>query len=374
MRVSGVTYAIRMRQQGLSKAHAFVLLALTCLVAMAVLCSMVLQPAFADEAHNKVASSSAMASAKALTLEGMQPITGDKVKDGVYEIEAESSSPFFKIKGATLTVKNGQMTAAISLDSKSYPLVYMGTGDEAAAAPASDYIEFDGDAWTFTVPVSALDQELDCAAYSKRRKQWYNRKLMFYAATLPSDALLVELPVYGDPITDENANTAKTASDIALGKTGNENPETGAVPIDMPDGTYSIEVNMTGGSGRASVSSPTWLIVEGGYAYARLLWSSSYYDYMIMDEVRYENQTDDGSNSTFKIPILAMDEEIPIVADTTAMGDPVEIDYQLTFYSTTIDDVDAIPQEAAIKVLVIAIVIIVVGGVLNYVLKKRRKR
>ena len=341
---------------------------------MAVLCSMVLQPAFADEAHNKVASSSAMASAKALTLEGMQPITGDKVKDGVYEIEAESSSPFFKIKGATLTVKNGQMTAAISLDSKSYPLVYMGTGDEAAAAPASDYIEFDGDAWTFTVPVSALDQELDCAAYSKRRKQWYNRKLMFYAATLPADALLVELPVYGDPITDENANAAKTASDIAFGKKGNENPETGAVPIDMPDGTYSIEVNMTGGSGRASVSSPTWLIVEGGYAYARLLWSSSYYDYMIMDEVRYENQTDDGSNSTFKIPILAMDEEIPIVADTTAMGDPVEIDYQLTFYSTTIDDVDAIPQEAAIKVLVIAIVIIVVGGVLNYVLKKRRKR
>ena len=341
---------------------------------MAVLCSMVLQPAFADEAHNKVASSSAMASAKALTLEGMQPITGDKVKDGVYEIEAESSSPFFKIKGATLTVKNGQMTAAISLDSKSYPLVYMGTGDEAAAAPASNYIEFDGDAWTFTVPVSALDQELDCAAYSKRRKQWYNRKLMFYAATLPADALLVELPEYGDPITDENANAAKTASDIALGKKGNENPETGAVPIDMPDGTYSIEVNMTGGSGRASVSSPTWLIVEGGYAYARLLWSSSYYDYMIMDEVRYENQTDDGSNSTFKIPILAMDEEIPIVADTTAMGDPVEIDYQLTFYSTTIDDVDAIPQEAAIKVLVIAIVIIVVGGVLNYVLKKRRKR
>ena len=222
--------------------------------------------------------------------------------------------------------------------------------------------------------MSALDQELDCAAYSKRRKQWYNRKLMFYAATLPADALLVELPEYGDPITDENANAAKTASDIALGKTGNENPETGAVPIDMPDGTYSIEVNMTGGSGRASVSSPTWLIVEGGYAYARLLWSSSYYDYMIMDEVRYENLTDDGSNSTFKIPILAMDEEIPIVADTTAMGDPVEIDYQLTFYSTTIDDVDAIPQEAAIKVLVIAIVIIVVGGVLNYVLKKRRKR
>jgi hypothetical protein len=332
------------------------------------------QMACADQGHNKVAPPEQMASAKALTLEGMVPITADQVKEGTYDITAESSSSFFKIKGAKLTVRDGEMKAAIELDSKSYPLVYIGTGEDAAAAPAEDYIEFDGDAWTFTIPVSALDQEIDCAAYSKRRKQWYDRKLMFYAATLPEGALLVDLPEYGDPIESSGASAAKTASDVALSKTGKENPETGAVPIDLPDGEYSIEVNMTGGSGRASVSSPTWLIVEDGYAYARLLWSSSYYDYMIIDEVRYDNLTDDGSNSTFKIPILAMDEEIPVVADTTAMGDPVEIEYHLTFYSTTIDDKDAIPQEAAIKVLVIALVIIVVGGILNYVLKKRRKR
>lgn len=131
---------------------------------------------------------------------------------------------------------------------------------------------------------------------------------------------------------------------------------------------------MTGGSGRASVSSPTWLIVDGGHAYARLLWSSPYYDYMIVEGERYDNQTDDGSNSTFVIPITSLDKEMPVVADTTAMGDPVEIEYHLTFYSDTINDKDAIPQEAAIKVLWIALAIIVVGGVLNYVLKRRRKR
>lgn len=341
------------------------------------LCALVAGPAqqaFADEAHNKVASAKETASSKTLLLEGMAPIAGDQVNDGTYEIEAESSSPFFKLGDTKLTVKDGVMTAEVAFDSKSYPLVYMGTAEEAAAAPYDDYIEFNDDAWTFTVPVSALDQEIDCAAYSKRRKQWYDRKLMFYAATLPEDALQVALPEYGDPMEASNASVAKTASDVALGKTGNENPETGAVPIDMPDGTYSIEVNMTGGSGRASVSSPTWLIVEDGYAYARLLWSSSYYDYMIVDEKRYDNLTDDGSNSTFKIPILAMDEEIPVVADTTAMGDPVEIEYYLTFYSSTVDDVDAIPQEAAIKVLELAIVIIVAGGILNYVLKKRRRQ
>ena len=332
------------------------------------------QRAFADEAHSRVASASEVASSKALTLEGMAPITADQVNEGVYEIQVESSSPFFKLGDAKLTVRDGQMTAEVAFDSKSYPLAYMGTGEQAAAAPAEDYIEFNGDAWTFTFPVSALDQEIPCAAFSKRKQQWYDRTLMFYAATLPQGALRVELPEYGEPVEASGAGAAKTASDVALGKTGNEHPETGAVPIDLPDGTYSIEVNMTGGSGRASVSSPTWLVVEGGYAYARLLWSSSYYDYMIVDEVRYDNLTDDGSNSTFKIPILAMDEEIPVVADTTAMGDPVEIEYHLTFYSNTVDDVDAIPQEAAIKVLVIALVIIVVGGVLNHVLKKRRKQ
>ena len=348
-------------------------LAIACLCA----CSFVFYPtqiACADQGHNKVAPPEQMASSKALTLEGMKPITADQVKEGTYDITAESSSSFFKIKDAKLTVRDGAMTAAISLDSKSYPLVYMGTGEDAAAAPAEDYIEFDGDSWTFTVPVNALDQEIDCAAYSKRKKQWYDRKLMFYAATLPEGAVLVDLPEYGDPVEASGASAAKAATDIALNKVGNENPETGAVPIDLPDGEYSIEVNMTGGSGRASVSSPTWLIVKDGYAYARLLWSSSYYDYMIVDEVRYDNQTDDGSNSTFVIPILAMDEEIPVVADTTAMGDPVEIDYNLTFYSNTVDDKDAIPQEAAVKVLILALIIIAVGGVLNYVLKKRRKQ
>lgn len=343
---------------------AFVLLALASLL--------VAHPAHADDAHGKVAPASETASAKALLLEGMRPITSDMVNDGTYDIGAESTSPFFKVKGAKLTVADGAMTAVLEFDSKSYPLVYMGTAEQAAEAPYDDYIEFDADAWTFTVPVEVLDAEIDCAAYSKRRNQWYDRKLMFYAATLPAAALKVELPAYGDPVDSPNAEAAKTSQDVASGTVHDDGRE--AVAIDLPDGEYSIEVNMTGGSGRAQVSSPTWLIVEDGRAYARLLWSSPYYDYMIVDEQRYENQTDDGGNSTFVIPIVQMDDEFAVVADTTAMGDPVEIEYHLTFYSATVDDKDAIPQEAAIKVLYIALAIIAVGGVLNHILKKRRKR
>ncbi|MCD7766333.1 MAG: hypothetical protein LUH53_07470, partial [Lachnospiraceae bacterium] len=46
------------------------------------------------------------------------------------------------------------------------------------------------------------------------------------------------------------------------------------------DGEYAIEVTMTGGSGKASIESPTLLTVEDGQLYARITWSSSNYDYM----------------------------------------------------------------------------------------------
>ena len=144
--------------------------------------------------------------------------------------------------------------------------------------------------------------------------------------------------------------------------------------VDMEDDTYSVEVNMTGGSGRASVSSPTWFIVKGGKAYARLLWSSSHYDYMKIAGVKYENESTDGGNSTFTIPVAVFDQPIPVIADTTAMGDPVEIEYELTFYKDTIGSVTKVPQEAAKRVIYIALLIIVVGGVLNLVLKRRKKQ
>ena len=346
-----------------------------CLVALAcalALCPLGASPAYADAEHALVAGASEMATARTLTLPGMVPVTGDQVKDGVYEIDAESSSSFFKVVSAKLTVEAGEMTAELKMRSKTYPLVYLGTGKQAAAAPAEDYVPFNESEMTFTIPVEALDSEFNCAAFSKNRKKWYDRTMVLYAATLPQDALLVDLPEYGT--VEEGTTVAKTASDIASGTRGAAGEPAEAIAVDMPDGEYSIEVNMTGGSGRASVSSPTWLIVEDGRAYARLLWSSSYYDYMIVDEEKYLNRTDDGSNSTFVIPITVMDEEIPVIADTTAMGDPVEIEYQLTFYSMTIGDKDLIPQEAAIKVLYLAVGVIIVGGVLNYFVKKRRRQ
>ena len=38
-----------------------------------------------------------------------------------------------------------------------------------------------------------------------------------------------------------------------------------------------------------------------------------------------------GSNSSFLVPILKFDEPMTVIADTTAMSKPHEIEYQLTF-------------------------------------------
>ena len=306
---------------------------------------------------------------------GMVPIYGRDVADGVYEIHVDSSSPYFRIARATLTVENGEMTARFTIPSMSYRYVYPGTKKEAAAADPSTWIEFEEEdhQTTFTFPVPALNAEVDCAAYSKGRRKWYSRTLVFDAASLPGEALAFDLPDY--ELIEEAVKAYEVVGSEELRQQRQAAAEAvESVSVDLPDGEYSIEVNMTGGSGRAGISSPTLLIVREGKAYARLIWSSVYYDYMILDEGYFYNLTEDGGPSTFEIPITALDEPIAVIADTTAMGDPVEIQYTLTFYAETVGDKGQIPQESAKLVLLIAGVIIVGGGALNWFVKKKRKQ
>ena len=143
--------------------------------------------------------------------------------------------------------------------------------------------------------------------------------------------------------------------------------------VDKEDGEYSIQVDLEGGSGKASVSSPTLMIVKDGRMYAELQWSSSNYDYMIVDGEKYLPTNEEGMNSVFEIPILALDEPVSVIADTTAMGAPHEIDYTLTFYSDSIGSKSQLPQEAAKRVVAVAVVIIVGGGILNYFVNKRNR-
>ena len=100
--------------------------------------------------------------------------------------------------------------------------------------------------------------------------------------------------------------------------------------IDKEDGEYSIQVDLEGGSGKASVTSPTILTVKDGQAYAQIQWSSSNYDYMIVDGEKYLPTNTEG-NSTFEIPVAALGTPLAVTADTVAMSTPHEIEYTLTF-------------------------------------------
>ena len=77
---------------------------------------------------SQVASASDMAGVEDVVEDGMTPITGDKVKDGTYDVTVDSSSNMFNVTACELTVKNGEMTAKMHMGGTGYLYVYMGTG------------------------------------------------------------------------------------------------------------------------------------------------------------------------------------------------------------------------------------------------------
>lgn len=324
---------------------------------------------------------------------GMLPIYGRDVRDGVYPIAAESSSTMFRIVDAELQVKDGEMQAVITLSGQGYSRLFMGTAKEAQNASETSFLPFEEDdkgMYSYTIPVEALDKKLDCAAYSKRKEMWYDRVILFDASSLPAEALLLELPDYhrieealtllenqtisqdSDPEEETETPVTETEDLTEMATITETAAEAEALSLDMEDGEYSIAVDLAGGSGKAAILSPTCLIVEKNRAYARIQWSSSNYDYMIVGTQKYLNENMEGGNSSFTIPITVMDREMPVIADTTAMGTPHEVEYSLTFYSETIGSKSQMPQEAAKRVVVIALLIIVGGGILNHIVKKKR--
>ena len=258
-------------------------------------------------ASSQVASASEMVIPEQVVEDDMEPVPGSDVKDGVYQVTVDSSSSMFNITSCELTVQNGNMTAVMTMGGTGYLYVFMGTGEEAAQAQQSSYIPFEENEkgeHTFTVPVEALDAGIDCAAFSKNKEKWYDRTLVFRADSLPADAL---------------SNNAITT------------PES----LNLEDGTYSIDVSLEGGSGRASVESPATLTVADGNVTAKIIWSSANYDYMKVDGTQFNCLNTEG-NSTFEIPVTGFDYKMPVSADTTAMSTPHEIEYTLYFDSSTL--------------------------------------
>lgn len=100
--------------------------------------------------------------------------------------------------------------------------------------------------------------------------------------------------------------------------------------LTVADGTYQVNVTLSGGSGRAKIASPTELTIKDGRATAKIVWSSDKYDYMEVEGIRFTPEIQNG-HSVFAVPVTELDKPLAMVGDTTAMSTPHAIDYQLTF-------------------------------------------
>lgn len=141
--------------------------------------------------------------------------------------------------------------------------------------------------------------------------------------------------------------------------------------IELEDGEYAIPVDLEGGTGKTTVTSPAGLIVKDGLAYARIEWSSTHYDYMLVEGEKYLPVNEEGY-STFEIPITVFNKPMPVVADTVAMSTPHEIEYTLTFHSDEVISKDQTPQAAAQRMVYMVILIIAVCIIVSFINKKRR--
>ena len=250
------------------------------------------------------AASSEAAASSAVSEAASEPAAEAALPDGVYTADFDTDSSMFHANEAndgkgTLTVKDGQMTFHVSLASKKIVNLYVGMAADAEAhegdwlQPTTDTVTYsDGtteEVYGYDIPVAAVDQDFQLALLGTKGK-WYDHTVSIRNA---------------QPKAEEASETPA-------------------------DGEYSVNVTLEGGSGRATVESPAALTVADGKMTAVILWSSPNYDYMIVDGEKYLPTNTEG-NSTFEIPVSALDTPLAVTADTVAMSTPHEIEYTLTF-------------------------------------------
>ena len=240
-----------------------------------------------------------------------------QLPDGVYTAEFSTDSSMFHVSEAcdgkgTLTVKDGVMTIHISLGSKKILNLYPGLAEDAAKdgavllEPTTDTVTYsDGmteEVYGFDVPVPVIGEEFDLALIGTKGK-WYDHKVKV-----------------SDPVAEGAADTFDLSA--------------------VEDGSYTIELTMEGGSGRASIQSPAQLAIADGAATAILEWSSPNYDYMLVNGEKYLPVNTEG-NSVFEVPVEALDAPLTMIGDTVAMSTPHEVEYTVTFHSDTLQNAES---------------------------------
>ena len=235
--------------------------------------------------------------------------TEPALADGVYSARFDTDGSMFHVNEVcvgrgTLTVKDGEMTMHIVLPSKNTVNLFYGLAEDAQKDgaelidPVIERVTYpDGlteEVHAFDIPVPYLEEEYDVALIGTKGV-WYDHKVS------------VSDPV---AITEEDAEGVATEA--------------------LTDGSYEIEVSLEGGSGKATITSPAELTVEGGEMTLKVEWSSPNYDYMKVEDVKYDPVNTEG-NSVFLIPVADLSQPLEVIGDTVAMSEPHEIEYTIVF-------------------------------------------
>ena len=312
--------------------------------------------------YDKVASSADMTTVEEVGFDGLIPVYVEDIENGTYKVNVESSSSMFRIQSAELNVSDSSMTVALTLGSTSYLKLFAGTAEQAAASTEDQYIGYteSGDGVVFEVPVEALDQPFSCAAFSAKKEMWYDRSLLIRADSLPPEAVHVAIADYEQlkkDARDRQIEAQKSQSKLA----------DLAVETDLEDGEYEVPATLEGGSGKASVASPATLIVKDGKAFARIQWSSSHYDYMLVEGIKIlpEEKASPEDNSVFVIPVTSLSGPMKVIGDTTAMSTPHEVEYTLDF---------ELPGEGSghSTIWIVLGAVVILGALLVWLIKRKK--
>lgn len=282
------------------------------------------------------------------------------IADGTYQVNAEAGGKMFRVKDCVMTVKNGQMTAAVTLSGQGYNRIYLGDVNNAPddeknwILPESLLAE----QYTFQVPVEKLDEVMTIAVHTTKSNKWDTRTLTFHSEGMTKIADSNN----GNASNGNNGNNGSltpggnnnnpgnTSNGNNSGNTGNNTTNNGKPDKEskyesdldkstakvnsgtgLKDGVYTPDsFSWSGGTGKVSISCSK-VTVTGGQAYATITFSSTHYQYVKANGNVYYPSSKTGSSTSFVIPV-ELNKNNTIVGMTTAMSTAHEIKYTIFVY------------------------------------------
>ena len=292
------------------------------------------------------------------------------IADGTYQVNAESGGNMFRVTDCVMTVKNGQMTAAVTLSGQGYNRIYLGDVNNASD-DEKNWILPDSllaEQYTFQIPVKKLDEVMTIAVHTTKSNKWDTRTLTFHSEGMTkiadsnngnasngnngSNGSLTPGGNNNNPGNGSNGNNQGNAENNNgnSGTTGNNTTNNGKPDQEskyesdlnkstarvnsttgLKDGVYTPDsFSWSGGTGKVSITCSK-VTVTGGQAYATITFSSPHYQYVKANGNVYYPSAKTGSSTSFVIPV-ELNKNNSVVGMTTAMSTAHEIKYTIFVY------------------------------------------